>query len=184
VIARCQGWQGPPRSVWSCYPARPLTSVWELRRSSRASIQPATFTVHPHEEQNSDSDLHFGWMPIFLQHCRSPAFTPCSSTRRSRALLATRPSLCQDMEAQLTPWLEDTVEGDLLLGNNWLHTKLELTKQRGSLKGIWAGVYEDDGSSLEIFDVDPSRSNTVQIIQVFPRPNFPQTVPSFGCLLT
>ncbi|KAL6712337.1 hypothetical protein ACN47E_000214 [Coniothyrium glycines] len=75
------------------------------------------------------------------------------------------------MDVPLCGWLEEHVEGQLLLGHHWLHDK---TKQKEA--GIktesdrdWRGLYHDNGSCLDIInDIHATRASALQVIQIEP----------------
>ncbi|KAF1949887.1 hypothetical protein CC80DRAFT_497114 [Byssothecium circinans] len=71
----------------------------------------------------------------------------------------------------LTPWLVDNVSISLQLGRQWLQDKF--IKKQDSPKSnpdrAWAGIYADDGSSLDIFEeARPDHGGNLQIVQQDP----------------
>ncbi len=68
----------------------------------------------------------------------------------------------------LRPWLEETFQVELLLGNNWLQQK-NRTKQAGSKKELdrsWEGLYRDNGSCLDITNTfDSTQKNALRVVQ-------------------
>lgn len=76
------------------------------------------------------------------------------------------------MDNVLTAWLKDTLVTDLLLGVNWLEAKVEQKTwtARPKRRSSWAGLYEDNGSCLEIInDIYRDKKSTLQIIKVYLR---------------
>lgn len=72
------------------------------------------------------------------------------------------------MAIRLTGWLEDTFTTELLLGNSWLQQK-HAAKEQGlppDPDSRWAGLYRDNGSSLDILNhIHPERNSNLQLLQ-------------------
>jgi hypothetical protein len=88
------------------------------------------------------------------------------------------------VDSALTPWLEDSVTTDLLLGVNWLqeriHAKVDGVKQEPDKS--WAGLYEDNGSCLLVHDdIQPDSTCRLQVIKV---PTYPAFHHAFSPPLT
>jgi hypothetical protein len=88
------------------------------------------------------------------------------------------------VDSALTPWLEDSVTTDLLLGVNWLqeriHAKVNGVKQEPEKS--WAGLYEDNGSCLLVHDdIQPDSTCRLQVIKV---PTYPAFHHAFSPHLT
>ncbi|KAF2132029.1 hypothetical protein P153DRAFT_394208 [Dothidotthia symphoricarpi CBS 119687] len=72
------------------------------------------------------------------------------------------------MALRLTGWLEDTFTTELLLGNSWLQQKNAAKEQNlaPEPRRKWAGLYRDDGSSLDIINhIHPERNSCLQLLQ-------------------
>jgi hypothetical protein len=67
------------------------------------------------------------------------------------------------------PWLEELLEELLQLANGWCRDRAEETDHtvQSAADRKWAGVYEDNGSCLDIIDHTPPELNRrLQVLQV------------------
>jgi hypothetical protein len=72
------------------------------------------------------------------------------------------------MAVPLTAWLREELATQLLLGNHWLQEKNNLKESGVKVdpERVWAGLYHDNGSCLEITnDIHPERNSFLKIIQ-------------------
>jgi hypothetical protein len=73
------------------------------------------------------------------------------------------------MAIRLVAWLEETFAKELLLGNSWLQEK-NLNKALGvklDPDRVWEGLYNDNGSSLDISNDIPAEYKCyLKIVQV------------------
>jgi hypothetical protein len=72
------------------------------------------------------------------------------------------------MAVHLDGWLKDTFQGQLLLGNHWLHEKNQ-NKASGvktDFERHWQGLYHDNGLCLDIINsIHSDRSSALQVVQ-------------------
>jgi hypothetical protein len=67
------------------------------------------------------------------------------------------------MAYRLNGWLEETIQSQLLLGNQWLQDKHEQKKSgvKSEFNRLWKGLYHDNGSCLDIInDIHPEHDSS------------------------
>ena len=71
------------------------------------------------------------------------------------------------MDSALSTWLEESIHAELLFGVSWLKGRIEekLAGAKLDHRG-WTGLYEDNGSCLNITVERDDKPRVVQVIQV------------------
>ncbi|KAF3004267.1 hypothetical protein E8E13_008215 [Curvularia kusanoi] len=76
------------------------------------------------------------------------------------------------MSANLTPWLHDTIQTQLSLGQNWqeerLRAKASSSKPSATVDRKWEGIYHDNGSCIDIIGPLSPLEAKVFVIQTDP----------------
>jgi hypothetical protein len=69
------------------------------------------------------------------------------------------------MDSALSAWLEDIFDAQLLVGIDWLRRSIQSKRSGIKPDPGWQGLYQDNGSCLEIITND-AEDRVLQVIKV------------------